>query len=111
MAQYLTCRFLKSPIRNINFNSTACSIRMTSNFHLGLLKDISLMLSADDYNVIIQVGETNNSKEFHAHSNILRARSPYFKSIFSSDDIKKENNVITLCKPNITPTVFEMILG
>src|SRR5437667_80296 len=38
---------------------------MTSNFHTNLLKDISSMLDADDYNVIIQVGKTDNTKEFY----------------------------------------------
>ncbi|RGB41887.1 hypothetical protein C1646_751663 [Rhizophagus diaphanus] len=44
---------------------------MASKFHDGLSQDFSLMLSdADDYNVNIQVGENENIKEFHTHSNI-----------------------------------------
>ena len=47
-------------------------------FHADLSQDLSLMLNdADDYNVVIQVGENQNMKEFRAHSNILRARSSY----------------------------------
>ncbi|EXX70565.1 hypothetical protein RirG_086230 [Rhizophagus irregularis DAOM 197198w] len=70
-----------------------------------VFRKISLMLSdADDYNVNIQVGENENIKEFHAHSNVLRARSPYFKSAFSN------NNMIEFENPNINPTVFEIIL-
>jgi hypothetical protein len=58
---------------------------MTSFFHSNLSKDLSLILNdADDYNVIIQVGENNNTKEFRTHSVILRARSPYFKGVLSS---------------------------
>ncbi|CAI2165597.1 8788_t:CDS:2 [Funneliformis geosporum] len=54
---------------------------MTSIFHSNLSKDLSLILNdADDFNVIIRVGEDQNVKEFYAHSVILRARSPYFKS-------------------------------
>ncbi|EXX57668.1 hypothetical protein GLOIN_2v1842973 [Rhizophagus irregularis DAOM 181602=DAOM 197198] len=84
---------------------------MTSIFHSGLSKDLlSLLNDADDYNVIIQVGENRNMKEFRAHSVILRARSPYFKSAFSADWISKKNNMITINKPNIAPTVFEMVL-
>ena len=87
---------------------------MTSNFHSGLLKDISSMLiDSDDYNVIIQIKEGQNIKEFRAHSNILRVRSPYFKNLILADKIKNENNVnvmITFDKPNITPTVFEIVL-
>ncbi|GBB98680.1 hypothetical protein RclHR1_00330007 [Rhizophagus clarus] len=84
---------------------------MTSIFHSGLSKDFSLILNdADDYNVIIQVGENDNTREFKAHSVILRARSPYFKSALSNEWITKVNNMILFNKPNITPTVFDMIL-
>ncbi|RIA91643.1 hypothetical protein C1645_821730 [Glomus cerebriforme] len=81
---------------------------MTSNFHSRLSKDLSSILKdADDYNVIIKVGKYQNTKEFRAHSVILRARSPYFKN---DDWITKENNLITFNKPNIIPTVFDMVL-
>ena len=84
---------------------------MTSIFHAGLSKDFSLILNdADDFNVIIQVGENENTKEFCAHSIILRARSPYFKSALSANWVRTENNMIIFNKPNITPIVFEMIL-
>ena len=84
---------------------------MTSLFHFGLSKDLSLLLNdADDFNVIIKVGENNNAKEFRAHSVILRARSPYFKIAFSANWVTRENDIITLDKPNISPTVFDMIL-
>ena len=80
-------------------------------FHSGLSKDFSLILNdSDDFNVIIHVGESQNTKEFRAHSVILRARSPYFKSAFSADWITRENNTIMFNKPNITPAVFDMIL-
>jgi len=79
-------------------------------FHADLSQELSLMLSgADDHNVIIQAGENQNVKEFRAHSNLLRARSPYFKSALLSNGIKK-NNMIEFKKPNINPTVFEIIL-
>jgi hypothetical protein len=84
---------------------------MTSIFHSGLSKDFSLILNdADDFNVIIQVGEINNTREFRAHSVILRARSPYFKSALSTEWITKKNDMIVFNKPNITPIVFDMIL-
>ncbi|RGB23578.1 hypothetical protein C1646_677009 [Rhizophagus diaphanus] len=83
---------------------------MTTTFHHNLSKDFSLILNdADDYNVIIQVGE-NNTKEFRAHSIVLRARSPYFKTALSVNWITRENNMIIFNKPNVTPIVFEMIL-
>ena len=84
---------------------------MTSIFHAGLSKDFSLILNdADDFNVIIQVGENENTKEFRAHSVILRARSSYFKSALSTNWITKKDNMIMFSKPNVTPTVFDMIL-
>ncbi|GBC00571.1 hypothetical protein RclHR1_00390025 [Rhizophagus clarus] len=86
---------------------------MTSGliFHSVLSKDFSLILNdADDYNVIIQVGEDNNIKEFRAHSVILRARSRYFKSALSTEWITKKNDMIIFTKPNITPTVFDIVL-
>ncbi|RIA86164.1 hypothetical protein C1645_829700 [Glomus cerebriforme] len=85
---------------------------MASIFHSGLSKDFSQILTKefDDYNVIIQVGENQNTQEFHVHSVVLRARSPYFEKAFSSDWITKKNGIITFSKPNITPIVFDMIL-
>ncbi|GBC04590.1 hypothetical protein RclHR1_05760008 [Rhizophagus clarus] len=84
---------------------------MTSKFHAGLIKDISSILNdADDFNVTIKVGEYENTKEFQAHSVILRARCPYFKTAPSKGRITKKNNKMEFDKPNITPTVFEMVL-
>ena len=84
---------------------------MTSIFHSGLSKDLALLLDdVDDSNVIIQVGENQNTKEFRAHSLILRTRSPYFKSAFSSNWITKKDNMVIFNKPNINPTVFDMVL-
>jgi len=84
---------------------------MTLNFHSSLLKDISSMLiDSDEYNVIIQIKENQNIKEFRAHSNILRVRSPYFKNLILADKIKNENDVVIFNKPHITPTVFEIVL-
>ncbi|GBB88916.1 hypothetical protein RclHR1_15530003 [Rhizophagus clarus] len=84
---------------------------MASIFHHNLSKDLSLILDdADDYNVIIQVGENQNTKEFRAHSVILRARSPYFKSALSENWITKKGNMIMFSKPNLSPTIFDMIL-
>ena len=69
-----------------------------------------LLDDSDDYNVIIKAGEDPNTKEFHAHSNILRSRSPYFKRALSQNWAAKENDMINFTKPNISCTVFEMII-
>ncbi|GBB83321.1 hypothetical protein RclHR1_10050004 [Rhizophagus clarus] len=84
---------------------------MTFEFYPGLAQNFSQLLDdADDYNIIIKVGENSNTKEFRAHSNILRARSPYFKRALSQDWVIKKNNMINFNKPNISPIVFEMII-
>ena len=84
---------------------------MTSKFHASLSQNLWLMLNdSDDHDVIIQAGENPNTKEFRAHSNVLRARSPYFKSALSAKWITKKNDMIEFKKPNVNPTVFEMIL-
>jgi len=77
---------------------------MVSNFHSGLLKDISSMLfNSDEYNVIIQIKENQNIKEFRAHSNLV-------KNLISADKFKNENNVVIFNKTDITSTVFEIVL-
>ena len=84
---------------------------MSLVFYSGLSKDLSLILNdADDFNVIIRVGENGNTKEFRAHSVILRARSPYLKRALSTDRTTMENNMIVFNKPDIAPTVFDMVL-
>ncbi|PKY41538.1 BTB-domain-containing protein [Rhizophagus irregularis] len=83
---------------------------MSTKFHSELSQDISLLLNdTDDYNVIIQTGEGKNSREFRAHSIILKIRSPYFKNL-STKWVVQKNNMIEIKKPNIRPTVFEIIL-
>lgn len=83
---------------------------MTLEFHSNLLKDISLIMSnAGDYNIIIQVGTAQDTKEFHAHSNILRSFSQHFKNVIPASIIK-EDYMFTVYEPNITPSVFEIVL-
>jgi hypothetical protein len=76
-----------------------------------LLKDISnLYDKADDYNVKVQVGEGSKMEIFKAHSVILRARSKYFRTAFSSDWAKKEGDFYIFKKPNLSGIVFQIIL-
>jgi hypothetical protein len=84
---------------------------MAMDFHTTVIKNVSSMLNdSDDYDVIIRVGKYQNIKEFYAHSNILCARSLYFRREFLKDLITNENGMIILNKPNITPNTFKMIL-
>ena len=84
---------------------------MVENILVDLLQDIGKLLSTgDNYDLIIQAGESQNMKEFFAHSLILSARSSYFKVALSKEWAKKENGIITFKKPNISPEIFEIIL-
>ncbi len=76
-----------------------------------LSRDLNELLNEhEEQNVVIQIGNEVNFKEFYAHSIILRARCKYFKSGLSCDWVKREGNRIIFKKPNITPEVFEVIL-
>lgn len=84
---------------------------MTFEFYPAFSQRFSQLLDdADDYNVIIKVGENSNTKEFRAHSNILRAQSLYFKRALSKDWAIKKNDMFNFTKPNISPNIFETIL-
>ncbi|CAG8561361.1 758_t:CDS:2 [Acaulospora morrowiae] len=76
-----------------------------------LLQDLAqLFAEADDHNVVINVGQGAESENFKAHSVILRARSPYFRTALSKNWAKKEGDFLIFNKPNITPNVFRIIL-
>ncbi|EXX53634.1 hypothetical protein GLOIN_2v1771022 [Rhizophagus irregularis DAOM 181602=DAOM 197198] len=80
-------------------------------FYRGLSIDFSHLLDeSDDYDVIIYAGKEPNVRKFHAHTVILRARSPYFRRALSRDWAKKENGSIVFQKPNIAHEVFDVIL-
>jgi hypothetical protein len=84
---------------------------MTFKFYARLSQNFSQLLEdADECNVIIKVGEGSNTKEFRAHSIILKTRSLYFKKALSQNWAIKENNIINFTKPNISPNIFEMII-
>ncbi|CAG8543110.1 553_t:CDS:2 [Paraglomus occultum] len=61
-------------------------------------------------NVLITVGSKKNTKEFQAHSLILRARSLYFKAALSRKWVKSRNGIILLNESNMDPDIFEILL-
>ncbi|KAG9300188.1 hypothetical protein G9A89_002634 [Geosiphon pyriformis] len=76
-----------------------------------LLRDFGTLLNNEIFvDVRIIVGNGLNTKTFHAHSQILAARSSYFAVALSSNWVKRENNTIIFSKPNISPQMFEVIL-
>ncbi|RIB23994.1 hypothetical protein C2G38_755471 [Gigaspora rosea] len=70
---------------------------------------LELLNDKEDYNVIINVGNSPNSKRFQAHSNILRYRSLYFKNELL-DANKDENNIKTIELKHITIQQFDFII-
>ncbi len=62
-----------------------------------------------DYNVIIQIKENQNIKEFCAHLNVLRIRftfdSPYSKDLLSADKSNNENNVKLYLYARLIPII------
>jgi len=80
---------------------------MGFTFFQGLSQNFSQLLdNGDDYDTIIE----SNTKKFRVHSIILKARSPYFKKVHLQNDIKRKDGMIIHDKPNISPTVFEMVI-
>ncbi|RGB35293.1 hypothetical protein C1646_667821 [Rhizophagus diaphanus] len=84
---------------------------MSYNFKSNLSEALGQLLKiGTDYNVIIQVGEGFNFKEFHAHSIILCCRSRYFNKILSDENIEKKDGKYIIKKPNIPSQMFDDIL-
>ncbi|GBC17486.2 hypothetical protein GLOIN_2v1672276 [Rhizophagus irregularis DAOM 181602=DAOM 197198] len=80
---------------------------MSLEYFQDLSNDLEKLLTTEKgYDVIIYVGENENIKEFHAHSNILCTRSQYFCTAFSN---KKDGKFI-FEKSNISPQIFKIIL-
>ncbi|CAG8834087.1 30279_t:CDS:2, partial [Gigaspora margarita] len=87
-------------------------VMVITTFFEDLSKDFSQLLKSDDYDVIIHSGDKSNFKEFKVQSNIIRARSPYFKTALSNANnwINDSNGFIIFKKPNISPAIFLLIL-
>ncbi|CAG8637999.1 14896_t:CDS:2, partial [Acaulospora colombiana] len=87
--------------------------KMSAELLILLSTDFTQLLeSAEDFNVLIRVGEQpKNYKEFKAHSVVLRARSSYFKSSLADQWVEREGNFYVLKKPNVLPEIFDIILN
>ncbi len=84
---------------------------MITELFSGLSQDFSRLLKdADDYNVIIEIGEGSNVRKFRAHSVILRARSSYFHNALSSEWSRKENGCIVFKQLGVSPSIFNVII-
>ncbi|RIB05828.1 hypothetical protein C2G38_564833 [Gigaspora rosea] len=71
---------------------------------------IELYEKAEDYNVIINVGESPNAKEFKAYSGILKYRSKYFQNELTNA-FKNTNSITRInLKSHISIQQFEIII-
>ncbi|PKC68235.1 hypothetical protein RhiirA1_457475 [Rhizophagus irregularis] len=70
-----------------------------------------ILKTGEFFDVEILVGENTNTKIFRLHSLILRVCSPYFRSAFSNNWVKIENDIIKFQKPNISVKVFEILIN
>ncbi|EXX67397.1 BTB/POZ domain-containing protein [Rhizophagus irregularis DAOM 181602=DAOM 197198] len=62
----------------------------------------NLLESKENYDMIIYSGEELNIQEIHVHSIILCCHSNYFRTAFSNNLVKKENEKYFLKIPNVT---------
>ncbi|PKC68234.1 hypothetical protein RhiirA1_534326 [Rhizophagus irregularis] len=77
-----------------------------------LLEEYTKILKTGEFSdVEILVGENANTKTFRLHSLVLKICSPYFRSAFSNNWVKVENNIIKFQKPNISVKVFEILIN
>ncbi|RHZ75112.1 hypothetical protein Glove_217g42 [Diversispora epigaea] len=83
---------------------------MVIKFLEKLSQDFSELLNdKEEYNVIIEVGQEQNKKNFTAHSTVLRYRSSYFNKELTNTILNDDNNKI-IAKTNISAQIFEIIL-
>ena len=84
---------------------------MSSKFWAELSSDYEKLFETElGYDVIIYVGEEQNVREIHAHSNILNIRSQYFRTAFSNEWAEKKDGKFIFRKQNISPHLFNIIL-
>ncbi|RHZ88771.1 hypothetical protein Glove_21g331 [Diversispora epigaea] len=82
---------------------------MESTFFSDMAEDFKqLFETMEGYDIKIYAGD--DSQEIHAHSLVLRARSPYFRGALSSEWVKKEKGYFLFKKPNVSAQVFKIIL-
>ncbi|GBB93020.1 hypothetical protein RclHR1_00210016 [Rhizophagus clarus] len=82
---------------------------MTSKFWAELSNDYEKLFEDEiGYDVIIYAGEEPNTKEIHAHSNILCIRSQYFRAAFSNEWAEKKG---VLLKNLQGPDVLKLLIA
>ncbi|KAF0476383.1 serine-enriched protein [Gigaspora margarita] len=83
---------------------------MTTSFLKQLSNNLNdLLKNSDEYNVIIEVGQTPNNQMFKAHSVILNSRCSYFKDKLDAITYN-ESNVKMIKQSNISVEVFNILI-
>ncbi|RHZ88767.1 hypothetical protein Glove_21g334 [Diversispora epigaea] len=82
---------------------------MESTFFSDMAEDFKQFFETmEGYDIKIYAGD--DSQEIHAHSLVLRARSPYFREALSNEWMKKEKEYYLFKKRNISAPVLKLIL-
>ncbi|KAF0541192.1 serine-enriched protein [Gigaspora margarita] len=85
-------------------------MKMTTKFFEQLSNNLSeLFKNSNEYNVIIEVGQSPNIQTFKAHSIILNSRSLYFKNKLNAITYN-DDNIKIIKETNISIEVFEIII-
>ncbi|RIB13675.1 hypothetical protein C2G38_2197190 [Gigaspora rosea] len=84
---------------------------MVANFFEQLSNNLNeLLKNNNEYNVIIEVGQTPNTQLFKAHSIILNSRCLYFKDKLGTITYNN-NNVKIIKQANVSIEVFDIIIN
>ncbi|EXX67135.1 hypothetical protein RirG_117170 [Rhizophagus irregularis DAOM 197198w] len=84
---------------------------MSNQFFSKLSQNYIELLEDDEYyDITIEVGEDPNVKIFRAHMSILCCRSPYLRRTLTSNKKYKDNTLVHIKLPNISPEIFQIIL-
>ncbi|CAB4383980.1 unnamed protein product [Rhizophagus irregularis] len=71
----------------------------------------NLLETGECHDTIVKVGDEATGQEFKVHSQIIGARSKYFRSALSNNqNMKREDGKFYFVKPNISSEVFQIIL-
>src|SRR5436190_2004851 len=96
------------------FSLLLAKFTMADNKFLTKLSQNLLEVLDDDdeyYDITIEIGSDPHLKIFRAHMVILNYRSPYLRRILSTNKRKNDGTLVHIKLPNISPDIFQIILG
>ncbi|RGB29257.1 BTB/POZ protein [Rhizophagus diaphanus] len=95
---------------SFQFNDTTMYTENIEISNLLFKKYTKILETGELFDTEILVGESPNNKIFRLHSFVLKVGSPYFRTAFSKNWKKVENNIIKFKKPNISVEVFDILI-